>query len=307
MAVAVAPPAVRESAPKPALEPTREPKPLSDEPSMDITTPRFVAEPVRVSPGTPPMPDLSGIEPEPVMTRSDDGRVSFSLSVGMLAGIVGGVVVVLVLFGTSLYSLGSRASKEELKPILSDQATRAIEESDASPSRDLSIREPIERPTREPIPDTSIALTPEPVAVPPVVETPPADDSPVASESTDTAAAQDDAAPSGPTNVDRREPGLNYMYTSMTFDRDEAVGAQQFLFDNGIDSIVEEMTRASDGQKAYRLWTLVGIPGQGFNTSREKFDHERAIFDLGNEWLTEQGGTLDFSRKNQIGWIKYGG
>ncbi|MEL7483264.1 MAG: hypothetical protein AAFN41_02815, partial [Planctomycetota bacterium] len=142
-AVAIAePPVEKPAAPAPPAAPTREPKPLSDEPSIEIETPRFVAEPVRVAPGTPEMPDLSNLEPEPVVTRGDDGRVSFSLPVGMLAAIVGGAVVVLVLFGTSLYSLGSHASKEELKPIISDEANRALGDADAGVSRELIPSEP---------------------------------------------------------------------------------------------------------------------------------------------------------------------
>ncbi len=259
-----------------------------------------------MAPGSPEMPDLAGLEPEPLVSRGDDGRVSFSLSVGTIAGIVGGVVVVLVLFGASLYSLGGRASKEELKPIISDEANRALGDSDAGQPRDLRVREPVRVTPREPVREAEVAISPEPTVTPPItppvvadVETPSEDGR---------ALAQDPAAEAtGPSNFDTRQPGLNYMYTSMTFDRDEAVRAQQFLFDNGIDSIIEEMTRASDGQKAYRLWTLVGIPGQGFSTSREKFNHQSAMFDLGNRWLTEQGGTLDFSRESQIGWIKFGG
>lgn len=270
---------------------------------MDISTPRYVAEPVRVAAGSPAMPDLTDVGPEPTVSRSDDGRVKFSLSVGALAGIIGGAVVVAVLFGTSLYSLGSQASKDELKPIISDQANRALGgDSEATPPADLTLREP----PRDPIQRAEAVLTPEPPVVNPVVDdpTPETDD---ADAGVEPSVAQIDPPATEPSNVDTREAGLNYMYTSMTFDRDEAVEAQQFLFDNGLDSIIEELTRASDGQKAYRLWTLVGIPGQGFNTSREKFEHERAIFDLGNEWLTERGGRLDFSRPGQIGWIKYGG
>ncbi len=299
--VAMPPPT---SVPAPATEPAREPKPLSDAPAMEISTPRYVAEPVRPEPGEPEMPDLSGLEPEPVVSRSEEGRVSFSLSVSTLAGIIGAALVALVVFGASLYSLGGRDSKEELQPILGDQANRALEASDPPPLREPP--PPASRDTgdREPIRDANVVLAPEAEDPTPVPLDPPAESSGDASE---TAAAETTAKPDSPANVDTRQAGLNYMYTSRTFDRDEAVRAQQFLFDNDIDSIVEELVRESDGQKAYRIWTLVGIPGQGFNTSREKFEHERAIFDLGNAWLTEHGGRLDFSRPGQIGWIKYGG
>ena len=309
--VAVPAPATRE--PKPASAPTptpiREPEPLSDEPSLDISTPRYVAEAARVPAGTPAMPDLTDLEPEPLVNRGDDGRVTISQPGGMLAALAGGVVVVLVLFGTSLYSLGSHASKEELKPIISDEANRALGDADPVASREPSAldagRQTVREPVREPIREANVALTPEIPVTTPVVPDP----EPETNADETIAAAESDPQPEPmtPSNTDTRVAGLNYMYTSMTFDRDEAERAQQFLFESGFDSIIEEMTRQSDGQKAYRLWTLVGIPGQGFTTSREKFEHERAIFDLGNQWLTEEGGRLDFSRKNQIGWIKYGG
>ncbi|MEM9662899.1 MAG: hypothetical protein AAF937_11390 [Planctomycetota bacterium] len=277
---------------------------------MDISTPRYVAEPVRVAAGTPEMPSLSELEPEPLVNRGDDGRVTFSLPIGALAAIAGGVVVALVLFGASLYSLGGRASKAELKPIISDEANRALGDTPVDAPSEPAVGLPSRAVVREPVPQVDLALTPEPESVTPVVpeQSPDTAAEPNADES-DIAAAADDSAepPTGPSNIDTRVAGLNYMYTSMTFDREEAERSQQFLFDNGIDSIIEELTRPSDGQKAYRLWTLLGIPRDGFQTSREKFEHERAMFDLGNQWLTEEGGRLDFSRKNQIGWIKYGG
>lgn len=294
--------------PTPAPEPTREAKPLSTEPTMEITSPRFVAEPVRVRPGEPDVPDLSGLEPEPAVTRSEDGRIAFSLTPAMLAGISGAAIVLLVVVTTIAYSLGGAASEQQLQPILGEQANQALGSTSQPTVREPEVREPASRPasgpqsSRDPVPRAGVTLTPESTE-----QTPAVDDRALAEAEAETPpAANPEPAPSGPTNVDTRQPGLNYLYTSVTFDRDEVERAQQFLFDNGVDSIIEEGTRRSDGRTVYRLWTLVGIPGDVFSTSREKFNHQRAMFDLGNEWLTEHGGKLDFSRESQIAWQKFG-
>ncbi|MEO1585357.1 MAG: hypothetical protein AAFR96_12410 [Planctomycetota bacterium] len=311
------------------VTPSREPEPLSDDPELNLTTPRFVAEPASVRIGAPGVPDLSGIEPEPAVSRGDDGRVNLSVSMSTVATAIGGTVLLLVALMTVSYSLGSRASVEELQPVLAGEANRAME----AAARTTTLREPSTIASGDgsgsgsgdgsaagaaPSGGMPVTLTPDAPATLPVVDEDASNAASTESTGGDVAAGDNDSRPNtgevsagGPaeaaTGVDTRQPGLNYMYTSLTPDRQEAVKAQAFLLENGFDSIVEEMTRRSDGQKFYRLWTLVGIPGQGFTTSREKFDHDRAIFDLGNEWLTEHGGSLDFSRESQIGWVKYGG
>jgi hypothetical protein len=93
------------------------------------------------------------------------------------------------------------------------------------------------------------------------------------------------------------------MYLGTLTDREEALRTLEFLRSNGIRVIAEEGSLG--GQTAYRLVTMLGIAGQGFKTNPERIAHDTRIFELGERWVSEHRGQLDFSRTSQIQWDKY--
>lgn len=274
-------------APEPAAE--RAPQPLSNEPSIEITTPRFIARRAVVGPNEPPVPTVSAVDPEGV--RMEQGRVSFTLA-PLTAGLAAGALVALVvLVWVVAFRQGRAAGDREMAPLLARDAGAAIE-ADPVPTP----REPVTEASQDaPVSIvTPAVITPELRTEPPVVP-----ESTTGAEPASTAADESEQNP----DQDTRVPGLNYLHLGTLFDREETVRTLEFLRGNEIRCIALEGT--AGGRAAFRIVTLHGVSGPGYSTKREKIEHDARIFELGEQWRTEHRGQLDFSRASQVQWTLY--
>lgn len=241
----------------------------------------------------------------------ENGTVRISLTTTAASVVAAGLVVAGVILWVAAYSLGSASADARLATSLEDDAGRAVEASGAgAPDPGLlepRIREPRsfpaetsaanaasgERPDARVTATPTVRLAPDEPSATPAVAAPANEVEPL-----------ETAVPEQDRYADTREPGMNYLALGQLSDRTEAIRTVDFLIDNGVPAIaVEGRDRAGNTQ--FRLFTLFGVPGEGFRSNPDRIDHMQRVIDLGEVWISEHRGRLNFSNSSQVQWTKY--
>lgn len=319
-----APEATKVSAPAPEAKPVKKteakpeaPKPKAPPPEA-VVTPAPV-EPVKVEPpkakpepkpevmpeptpvteaaadeGSDPTPTAGEFDQEkyPLMKRVGNQMTFSTFAVGMIVTAVPVIILVAYLIGTLV---GSSSTKRDLEPMLRDQAQSGFSGLDSEPATNNTDEGSLSDPL-------NLAQDPKftsPQGVVPETTPTPQDQEPVeqanqSNEPADTVQI---------TNEDTRTLDWNYLHLAPLADPEEALRLQKFLAENGIESFVREVYRG--GRLVHEVVTLVGIPAEGWSTSTKKITHEDEVKRLGGIWFREFGGSIDYSRENQLIWYKY--
>ena len=291
---------------KPTLAATGSPAPAQTDSSTKVSSSPAKQQPIgsvaaeaRTDSDKPDQPsgDTAGIASEAFSIET--GRVRLSLTTSVAALVAAGLVVGLVMLWVLAYSMGQSAADARLASSLTDDAGRAVEATGAAAGDDPVdlIREPRDtvRTPSQPVREaqqqpTVVAITPDPVVTDPVPTTPP-----------ETSPA---AEPEADRYADTRQAGLNYLALGQISDREEALRTVDYLIHNGVPALaVEGRDRAGNTQ--FRLFTLFGVPGEGFRSNPERIEHQQTVFELGERWISEFRGRLNFSSAAQVQWTKY--
>lgn len=112
----------------------------------------------------------------------------------------------------------------------------------------------------------------------------------------------------GPLQADPREPGSNYLELA-TLTQTQAVSALDFLAANNLRAIavpvgLDRPPSASNTSDRFRIVSLgLAVPSGAYSRmAGERRSHEALVARLGKRWVTEAGGTADFS---DTLWKKY--
>ncbi|MEM8756479.1 MAG: hypothetical protein AAGF47_01690 [Planctomycetota bacterium] len=252
-----------------------------------------------------PSPAAAAAEPGKAFVI-EQGRVRLSMSTAAAGAILAAVIVAFIGVWALAHSGGRAAERGDRAAALTEDASRAMQ---AAATSDDSAEPAV---VREPSP--LVLLDPPPEETTLRLDRPlPADRSPAnnAEEVAPDQAAFQDAPPAEPeqsradeAGSDTREAGLNYLALGQLADAAEARRTVDFLRANGVPALaVEGRDRAGNTQ--YRLFTLLGVPGAGFRSNPERIQHQQRVFELGERWIAEERGQLDFSRPSQVQWTKY--
>lgn len=102
--------------------------------------------------------------------------------------------------------------------------------------------------------------------------------------------------------ADPRTAGLNYFCLVSRLTEADTVRALEFLARNGVAAVGVEGETSTSSNRFFALWTLEGLPSEGFRENPVRSAHETRVADLGRRWRTEERGTSDFSRPQ---WYRY--
>jgi len=104
---------------------------------------------------------------------------------------------------------------------------------------------------------------------------------------------------------DPRQPGSNYLELA-TLDEAQARSAIAFLARHGVQTIGVPVDRPGRGVKnRYRLFSLMGVPGEQFGrTKAERDRHQAEVARLGALWASQEGGGADFAVDKTL-WVRF--
>lgn len=289
-----------------ALKPTTVPAPTKSVEAKPGSSTK--AAPPSTGVPAPDAPPGSWKETIERVVQIEGSRVTLTMSTLAAGFSIGGLVIAAVLLWVFGHAAGRSALSEDRAEALSDDAGRAVlaeapagddpaavlgDPSDLPP---LEVAEPSREPVLEPDPTARVPTTPMFTRETP---TPDPEPEPEAVAEIEPTRPAEDAGP-----VDSRQAGLNYLALGQLSDAAEAERTVAYLNANAVPAIaVEGRDRAGNTQ--YRLFTLLGVPGQGFRSNPERLAHQQRVFELGERWISEERGQLDFSRASQVQWTKY--